>query len=582
MTLRRNTLLAISITLGSLVGVLYYTSRTILLDGFTKLEEREAKQNVQRVRDAFSNYLDEFKNLNFQWGIWDETYNFIETKNRDYVTRNLGETNLLSIGANALLFINKSGELVYGTAFDLDEKKILPLSADISTYLQDNQSLVESYEEAIQGIVMLERGPMAIASGPILTSDGGGPSRGTLVLGRNLDAAEIQHLAELTHLDITAYRLDRGEAIGLPPKNAIDPARIALQLSSSDREVPISVEALNSDIMAGYTVLNDIYGTPALLLQINIPRDISKQGETTLNTLIITLFILGIGFGILTLLLLEKIILARLTHLSKNVETIGVDNDLSRRVSIPGKDELSSLASAINSMLGAIESSTEQVKIEQQKAENLLLNILPEPIADRLKLQENTIADSFAEVTVLFADIVGFTKLSSEIPAAELVGLLNEIFSRFDRLVGKHGLEKIKTIGDCYMVVSGLPVPREDHAEAIAEMALDMQAEIAKFNQAVDTSLRMRIGIHTGPVIAGVIGIKKFIYDLWGDTVNIASRMESHGIPGCIHLSEATYECLKNRNYLLKERGTIDIKGKGQMRTYLLEGRSGDRVKLSP
>ncbi|RMH73364.1 MAG: HAMP domain-containing protein [Cyanobacteria bacterium J007] len=581
MTLRRNTLLAISITLGSLVGVLYYTSRTILLDGFTKLEEREAKQNVQRVRDAFSNYLDEFKNLNFQWGVWDETYSFIETKNRDYVTRNLGETNLLSIGANALVFLNKSGELVYGTAFDLDEKKILPLSADIAKYLQDNQSLVESYEEAIQGIVMLERGPMAIASGPILTSDGGGPSRGTLVLGRNLDAVEIQHLAELTHLDITAYRLDRGEAIGLPPKHAIDPTQIALKLSSSDREVPISVEALNPDIMAGYTVFNDIYGTPALLLQVNIPRDISKQGQTTLNTLIITLFILGIGFGILTLLLLERIILARLTHLSKDVETIGIDNDLSRRVSIPGKDELSSLASAINSMLGAIESSTEQVKIEQQKAENLLLNILPEPIADRLKLQENTIADSFAEVTVLFADIVGFTKLSSEIPAAELVRLLNEIFSRFDRLVGKHGLEKIKTIGDCYMVVSGLPVPREDHAEAIAEMALDMQAEIAKFNQKMDTSLSMRIGIHTGPVIAGVIGIKKFIYDLWGDTVNIASRMESHGIPGCIHLSEATYECLKNRDYLLKERGTIDIKGKGRMRTYLLEGRSGDRVQLS-
>jgi class 3 adenylate cyclase/sensor domain CHASE-containing protein len=581
MTLRRNTLLAISITLGSLVGVLYYTSRTILLDGFTKLEEREAKQNVQRVRDAFSNYLDEFKNLNFQWGVWDETYSFIETKNRDYVTRNLGETNLLSIGANALVFLNKSGELVYGTAFDLDEKKILPLSADISTYLQDNQSLVESYEEAIQGIVMLEKGPMAIASGPILTSDGGGPSRGTLVLGRNLDAAEIQHLAELTHLDITAYRLDRGEAIGLPPKQAIDPTQIALKLSSSDREVPISVEALNPDIMAGYTVFNDIYGTPALLLQVNIPRDISKQGENTLNTLIITLFILGIGFGILTLLLLERIILARLTHLSKDVETIGTDNDLSRRVSIPGKDELSSLASAINSMLGAIQSSTEQVKIEQQKAESLLLNILPEPIADRLKLQENTIADSFAEVTVLFADIVGFTQLSSEIPAAELVHLLNEIFSRFDRLVGKHGLEKIKTIGDCYMVVSGLPVPREDHAEAIAEMALDMQAEIAKFNQEINTSLSMRIGIHTGPVIAGVIGIKKFIYDLWGDTVNIASRMESHGIPGCIHLSEETYECLKNRDYLLKERGTIDIKGKGRMKTYLLEGRSGDRVQLS-
>ena len=186
-------------------------------------------------------------------------------------------------------------------------------------------------------------------------------------------------------------------------------------------------------------------------------------------------------------------------------------------------------------------------------------------------LDENTIADSFTDVTVLFADIVGFTQLSSHLPPDQVVDFLNQIFSRFDRLVEIHQLEKIKTIGDAYLVVSGLPYPRVDHAEAIANMALDMQKAIADFNQETEKNLSIRIGIHTGPVVAGVIGLKKFACDLWGDTVNTASRMESHGIAGKIQVSEATYDRLK-KNYNFEERGAITIKGKGEMITYLLLG----------
>ncbi|MBD3561904.1 adenylate/guanylate cyclase domain-containing protein, partial [Planktothrix sp. FACHB-1355] len=220
----------------------------------------------------------------------------------------------------------------------------------------------------------------------------------------------------------------------------------------------------------------------------------------------------------------------------------------------------------------------EAIRLEKEKSEQLLLNILPGAIADRLKEDRGYIADSFPEVTVLFADIVGFTDLSTRLSPTELVEMLNVIFSEFDRLAEKHGLEKIKTIGDAYMVVGGLPRPRTDHAEAIAEMALDMQAEIAQFNSSTDRSFSIRIGINSGPVIAGVIGIKKFIYDLWGDTVNTASRMESHGIPGCIQVTAATYEILQCK-YLFEERGPIPIKGKGEMVTYFLTGRKvlGDR-----
>ena len=213
------------------------------------------------------------------------------------------------------------------------------------------------------------------------------------------------------------------------------------------------------------------------------------------------------------------------------------------------------------------------LRAEQEKSEQLLLNILPEPIAARLKDNRGAIAEHFDEVTILFADLVGFTPLSARLQPLELVNLLNEIFSTFDRLAEEHGLEKIKTIGDAYMVAGGLPVPMPDRAAAIADMALAMQEAVERFRVERGENIQIRIGINTGVVIAGVIGIKKFIYDLWGDAVNVASRMESSGEPGSIQVTQATYERLKDR-YELQERGQILIKGKGKMTTYWLMGKS--------
>lgn len=223
---------------------------------------------------------------------------------------------------------------------------------------------------------------------------------------------------------------------------------------------------------------------------------------------------------------------------------------------------------------------TAELAEEKEKSESLLLNILPEQIAERLKQGHHQIAEGFAEVTILFADIVGFTLLSEKIPPEELVILLNKIFSEFDGLSDRHGLEKIKTIGDAYMVASGLPIPRTDHVDAVAEMALDMQQAIAEFNLEHNCELSIRIGINSGPVIAGVIGTKKFIYDLWGDAVNTASRMESHGIPGTIQVTTSTYNLLENK-YIFQERGVISVKGKGEMKTYLLVGRKTSTKKES-
>jgi len=215
----------------------------------------------------------------------------------------------------------------------------------------------------------------------------------------------------------------------------------------------------------------------------------------------------------------------------------------------------------------------EALRAEQAKSEGLLLSILPKMIAEQLKQDQSAIAEQFEEATILFADIVGFTPLSSSMPPTELVALLNQIFSRFDRLTQKYGLEKIKTIGDAYMAVGGLPMPKPNHPEAIAEMALEMQREITRFTWNNSQSFKLRIGINTGPVVAGVIGVTKFIYDLWGDAVNVASRMESQGAPGRIQVTAATYERLQHK-YWFEKRGEIEVKGKGKMVTYWLIDRA--------
>ena len=215
------------------------------------------------------------------------------------------------------------------------------------------------------------------------------------------------------------------------------------------------------------------------------------------------------------------------------------------------------------------------LRLAQQESDRLLLNILPSAIVENLKKGDGPAAERFESATVLFADIVGFTSLAARISALEVVNFLNQIFSKFDELTEKHGLEKIKTSGDAYIVAGGVPVPRADHAEAIANMALDMQEAIADFKTDTGESFQMRIGSNTGPVVGRVIGTKKFIYDLWGDTVNVASRMESQGLPGYIQVTTAIYELLKDR-YVFEERGALPVKGKGEMIAYWLKAKKDD------
>jgi adenylate cyclase len=217
------------------------------------------------------------------------------------------------------------------------------------------------------------------------------------------------------------------------------------------------------------------------------------------------------------------------------------------------------------------------LRAEQEKSESLLVNVLPGSIAARLKATDRTIADHFDATSILFADVVAFTSLSLRLPPTEVVGILDRLFSNFDALVERHGLEKIKTVGDCYMAAAGVPDPHEDHARRAALLALDMRDAVTTSAVAGREDLELRIGINSGPVVAGVIGRKRFIYDLWSDAVNTASRMESHGTPGEIQITRATYELLKDE-FVCRPRGMISVKGKGELETWYLERtRSDDR-----
>jgi class 3 adenylate cyclase/HAMP domain-containing protein len=323
-------------------------------------------------------------------------------------------------------------------------------------------------------------------------------------------------------------------------------------------------------------------GTCAGVIGVDITDKNMRAALDSAGSLAIRISLGVIALALLVSVTMGTLLTRSLLALSETVKRFA-DKDFGARTHIHARDEIGQLGDNFNTMAATIQEHSEnlehlvQVRTselyeEKENSERLLLNVLPAPIADRLKASSGLIVDRFEAVSVLFADIVGFTTMSQQMAPEQVVNMLDELFSLFDSLAEKHGLEKIKTIGDAYMVVSGIPEPRDDHARAIANMAVDMQDGLREYAEAHGSNLTIRIGIATGSVVAGVIGRKKFIYDLWGDTVNTASRMESHGVPGRIHVTEATYQQLKDE-FDFESRGTMEIKGKGMMQTYLLKER---------
>ncbi len=325
----------------------------------------------------------------------------------------------------------------------------------------------------------------------------------------------------------------------------------------------------NGHFISGLAPIYDSSGKVNAILQVDYRLDqvIAAQRQILYTILILSSIVAAVS--ILVSLFLAGTISRPIRKLKYSVDKLR-EGDYDVVAKISSHDETRDLADAFNEMAHAIKESHDKIEEEKARSEELLLNILPRPIADRLKSENQPIADGFSNVTVLFADIVGFTKMAEFKPPEEVVGMLNGIFSSFDALCEMHGVEKIKTIGDAYMAAAGIPTPSPTHAEKVAEMALDMMEAVREFPF---EGLQIRIGINSGPVVAGVIGSSKFIYDLWGDAVNRASRMEAYGLTDNIQVSEETYDLLKDK-YEFRKRGTIVIKRKKEFfTTYFLIGR---------
>jgi class 3 adenylate cyclase len=388
-----------------------------------------------------------------------------------------------------------------------------------------------------------------------------------------------------------------------PPSDGTDPA--AIEISAPARMVESLLKAVRP-VTAKEADLVAVQPSRILVVDDNasnrdlLTRRLQRQGHTVLQAedgagalatvekealdlVLLDLMMPGLsGYDVLALLKSDPrfreipvIMISALTELDSIVRCIeaGADDYLAKpfdptllRARVGSSLEKKHLRDREREMVEAL-------RIEKERSEQLLLNILPQAIVTRLNGGETVIADQLSNVTILFADLVGFTRLSSQLSAGDLVRLLNGLFSEFDRLALDLGIEKIKTVGDAYMVAGGLPEPRADHAHAVADMALAMIEAVERMNCEFPIALQMRIGIHSGDVVAGVIGTHKFVYDIWGDAVNIASRMESHSLPGRIQISAAAHRHLHER-FRLEPHGSVDIKGKGPMETYFLLGRA--------
>jgi two-component system, sensor histidine kinase and response regulator len=360
MTLRKKTLLIISVTLVGLIVALYAASRVVLTDSFAELEEREARLNVERVLSSVADNLSSLDLGCQNSATYDRAYAFIQNANPNFVRSEIGYGALSDAAARRLnleLYIRSSGQIVFGEGFDLAALKEMPLPEGLTEHLNAGSRLLA--ESGASGIVLLPKGPMLVASSPVLTTEGKGPVRGSLVRGRYLDAAEVKRLGERTHLSVTALRLDDPRV----------PSNLPTAKPPLAGQAPIMVRPLNSETVAGYALLRDIYGKPVLALRVDIPRDIYRRGQTSVLYFLVSLAVLGFASGLVTLVLLEKAILSRLTGLAAGVTRIGESTDLSARVSLSGSDELSSLAGAINRMLEALDRSQRQCRESEERFE---------------------------------------------------------------------------------------------------------------------------------------------------------------------------------------------------------------------
>jgi sensor domain CHASE-containing protein/class 3 adenylate cyclase len=565
MKLLPKTSLIISMTLFVMLTFFYLFFSQTLLKTYAELEAKEVQRDLERVRDGIQYEIKSVNELVTDWAEWDDTYQFVDDHNEEYIDSNLLIETLAGIRINAAIFFNQHKQVIEKIGQKMSEEEAVPWEVDeLYQHILASPSLVEQISTSKEnyGLVTLSDEVLILAMHSIIRSDGSGPIQGSLLFGRFFDDTLAEGLAQRLKLNVNYYRAK--EALGT---KHFQPVLAALEAGKSVVVVP-----QNDQVVYGFTLFRDIHNAPGLLIQLQSDRTIYQQGQQLINSFLITLTFFGLFFMGISLILLQKTVLSRLFRLVEDVQDITHRGDITNaQVHVIGHDEIAILSKEVNTMLDSLAEHRQALSIEKEKSEALLHNILPTSIAKRMKQGETMIVDHFDAVTVLFCDIVGFTQLAAGISPDELVDKLNKIFSEFDHIAEKYHLEKIKMIGDAYMVVGGLPEQRSDHAEAIAQLAIEMLSALSKLDHYFNEAINVRIGIHSGEAVAGIIGTRKFAYDLWGDTVNTAARMESHGETGKIHCTETVYQLLKNQ-FIFKKRSPLIIKGKGLMQTYFLVG----------
>lgn len=367
MNLREKTLIIIGITLVCLVAVLYSISQVIVMGSFVELEEENTHQNVERVLKSLSNDLAMMSSTANDWAAWDDTYTFIEDGNPDYIEGNLMDGTFTNLRLNIMMYVHSSGELVFDKAVNLQDEIEMPFPKSLEDHISANDFLLhhEDSESSKTGFLLLPEGPLLLASGPILTSNDEGPIRGTLIIGRFLTAEELNRLEEITQIPFSLVSIT----------DLLIPPDFEEALSFLSDTTPVFVEPLSEDTVSGYTLIKDIYGQPILVLRVDIPRDIYREGKASMRYFLASFLAGGLVVVVVILLLLETLILSPLTHLSGNVSTIAESDDLSARVSVTGKDELSSLAGEINRMIETIEQSSKKLQYSLKEKEILLREI---------------------------------------------------------------------------------------------------------------------------------------------------------------------------------------------------------------
>lgn len=394
MTLRRKTLLIIAGTFYGVIILLFFISRNILLESYADLERQSVYRDVERVQASYSQELASLETTTADWAAWDDTYAFITDRNEGYIRSNLTDSTFVELGLNLMLYIDSSGKIVISKAFDLENEKEMPLPPSIASYLVDHDYLVahQDTESRHTGTIALPEGPMMLSSQPILTSEDEGPIRGTLIMGRYLDAAKINELAATTLFPISIYRFGDPQA----------PRDFSVARASISAAVPVFVQPLNEQSVAGYTFIKDIGGHSALMLRVDAPRDIYRQGQSAISYLILTIVGVSLAFGLVTILLLEKQVLSRLSYLSRSVSDIGTSGNLSARVSVPGSDELSRLGATINGMLAALEQSEAELQ-ELFKKEQALRQDLEAEINKRVEFTRALVHELKTPITPVLA-----------------------------------------------------------------------------------------------------------------------------------------------------------------------------------